>query len=384
MNLSSAQRPVLVLGGGIHQGHAEKEARELVDLLQIPVALTWAAADLLPESSPYRIGTFGTHGTRAANFAVQNADFILSIGARLDTKATGTPAKWFAREAHIVMVDIDQAELDKMEKVGVKVTPVCMDAKRYIAQFGVGHGPCNVPEWVAKCQDWKARYPAVLPEYEKEPGVNPYVLIRELSRLCEPGDVIVSDTGCALAWTCQAFEFKEGQRLLHPFNQTPMGYGLPGAIGAHYATGKRVICITGDGSIQMAIAELSTIAGHNLPIKIVLLDNKGHAMCRQTQREWLGATYPSTSIEGGLRFPYFENCAKGFGVPAIRCGQGMVLPKHELQAVMQFVGQTMAIFDISPDADVIPKAKFGAPNEDQYPHLPRDVLAKEMIVGAPT
>lgn len=121
MNLYEAKRPVLIFGQGIHQGHAEREAVELANLLQIPVALTWGAADLLPESNPLRIGTFGTHGTRAVNFAVQNADFILSIGCRLDTKATGTPAKWFAREAHIVMVDIDQAEIDKMAQVGVKV-----------------------------------------------------------------------------------------------------------------------------------------------------------------------------------------------------------------------------------------------------------------------
>lgn len=369
MNLGEAHRPVLVYGAGIHHAGAEQEARDLAELLQIPVCLTWGAADLLPEG-PLRIGTFGTHGTRAANFAVQNADFLLVIGSRLDTKATGTPAKWFAREAHIVMVDIDRAELEKMEKVGVKVVGVCQDAGAYIRDFLNLPGGVSWPEWVAKCQDWKARYPAVLPEYEQESGVNPYVLIRELSRLCEPGDVIVTDTGCALAWTCQAFEFKEDQRLLHPFNQTPMGYGLPGAIGAHYATGKRVICITGDGSIMMSIGELATIAGHQLPIKIVLLNNRGHAMCRQTQREWMGATYPSTSIEGGLTFPDFYDVAKAFGFTY--CAAISHLLAVNEPAFHEAV--------ISPDADVVPKSKFGAPNEDQYPNLPRDVFAKEMIV----
>lgn len=379
MNLSESKRPCLILGGGIHSAHAEQEARELVDLLQIPVVLTWAAADILPESCPYRIGTFGTHGTRAANFAVQNADFILSIGSRLDTKATGTPAKWFAREAHIVMVDIDQAEIDKMEKVGVKVTPVCMDAKRYIAQFGVGHGPCNVPEWVAKCQDWKARYPAVLPEYEKESGVNPYVLIRELSRLCEPGDIIVSDTGCALAWTAQAFEFKEGQRLLHPWNQTPMGYGLPGAIGAHYATGKRVICVTGDGSIMMSIGELATIAGHKLPIKIVLIENGGHGMCRASEREWLGGKHCATSIESGLRFPDFLSVAEGFSIPALK-----VRTAQEVDSLNMMLngcdGPFLLEATIPHEYDVRPKVKAWEPNENGQPYLERDVLAREMLI----
>lgn len=389
MNLHEAKRPVLILGAGIHQARAKKGALELIELLQIPVALTWGAADLLPESSPLRIGTFGTHGTRAANFAVQNADFILSVGCRLDTKATGTPAKWFAREAHIVMVDIDQAELDKMAQVGVRVQGVCADAREFMEQgcpittFGPPPNPWEqmlpLPSWTqwrTRCQDWKKRYPAVLPEYEQETGVNPYVLIRELSRLAEPGDIIVCDTGCAIAWTCTAWEFKEGQRLLHPWNQTPMGYALPGAIGAHYATGKRVICIVGDGSIQMSIAELTTIAGHNLPIKIVLLNNAGHQMCAQTEREWLDGKNCATTPASGLSFPAsFVDVAKGNGIEAERfC---------DAESVFNcFISDQPYLLEVqlSPHHDVKPKVKFGKPNEDGYPYLPRDEFNEQMIV----
>ena len=380
MNLHEAKRPVLILGQGVHQANAAKEARALVELLQIPVALTWGAADILPESNPLRIGTFGTHGTRAANFAVQNADYLLCIGTRLDTKATGTPAKWFAREAHIVMVDIDLNEIGKMEKVGVEVEGVCMDANHFMHLYKLGLiEEAFTPrwgDWLAKCQDWKRRYPPVLPEYESEEGINPYVLIRELSRFAKPDDIIVCDTGCAIAWTCQAWEFKEGQRLLHPWNQTPMGYALPGAIGAHYATGKRIICITGDGALMMGIAELATIQGHNLPIKIVLLNNAGHAMCRQSQREWMGGTYPSTSIEGGLRFPRFNTCAMGFGLNTIKGGR--YSKTHGLSTLLDIVGPAFIEFKIPPDADVIPKGKAGDANENQYPYLPN--LADEMIV----
>lgn len=375
MNLHSAQRPVLIFGAGIHQSNAAAEARELVELLQIPVALTWGAADLLPESSPLRIGTFGTHGTRAANFAVQNCDFALVIGCRLDTKATGSPAKWFAREAHIIMVDIDRAELDKMEKVGVKVEGVCMDAKKFL-RFWLDNDemPPSFEPWLAHCQDWKRRYPAVLPEYERDEGVNPYVLIRELSRLAQPDDIIVCDTGCAIAWVCQAFEFKEGQRLLHPFNQTPMGYALPAAIGAHYATGKRVICIVGDGSIMMSIGELATISGNNLPIKILLLNNGGHSMCKQSEREWFFGKYCGTSIDSGLTFPDFYETAVAFGLTYA----------NNLPNLFALDGATFHEAHISPDADVVPKGKAGDANEDQYPYLHPEVLAEEMIIGPPT
>ena len=379
MNLHEARRPVLILGAGIHQANAANEARALVELLQIPVCLTWGAADILPESNPLRIGTFGTHGTRAANFAVQNADFLLCIGTRLDTKATGTPAKWFAREAHIVMVDIDESEIKKMEKVGVNVQGKCVDAATFIDLMRAMWMSEKVPDWsdwVAGCQDWKRRYPPVLPEYESESGVNPYVLIRELSRLAKPDDIIVCDTGCAIAWVSQAWEFKAGQRLLHPWNQTPMGYALPGAIGAHYATGKRIICITGDGALQMGIAELATIQGHSLPIKIVLLNNRGHGMCRQSQREWMGGTYPATSIEGGLRFPRFDACATGFGLHTIKGGR--YSKTYGLSTLLDVVGPAFIEFMIPQDADVVPKCKAGDPNENQYPYLPN--LANEMIV----
>ena len=343
-NLHKANRPVLVLGAGI-QG-CRKEARELVELLQIPVVTTWGACDLLPHSHPLNVGCFGTHGTRAANFCIQNADYLLCIGTRLDTKATGTPAASFARAAHIVMVDIDRAEIAKMDKCGVKVEGVHDDAARYISGLSLlwpARWRCP-QEWVAKCQDWKRRHPPVVPD-----------AIHAISEEAKEGDVIVSDTGCAVAWMMQGFRFKEGQRFLHPFNNTPMGYGLPGAIGAHYATGKRVIVVTGDGSIMMAIGELATIAARRLPIKIFLLDNGAHAMCMGSEREWFGGKHAGTSKASGLSFPDFEKVIPAF---AVDC----------------------KIFKISSDMAVSPKSVSGHPNEDAAPYLTREQLQAEMLI----
>ena len=308
----------------------------------IPVATTWGACDLLSTSHPLNIGGFGTHGTRAANFCVQNADYLLCIGTRLDTKATGTPAASFARAAHIVMVDIDRAEIAKMEKCGVKVQGVHADARTFFEAGANVTQDCSA--WLAKCQDWKRRYPPIVPP-----------IIKEISALATPDDIIVSDTGCALAWMMQGFEFKDGQRFLHPFNNTPMGYGLPGAIGAHYATGKRVIVVTGDGSIMMSIGELATIAARNLPIKIFLLDNKGHRMCAQSEREWFNGIYAATTVESGLSFPNFRKVADSFGVD-------------------------LTVHDVDPHADVNPKVKAGYPNEDGAPYLGREELRREMLI----
>jgi acetolactate synthase-1/2/3 large subunit len=206
-----------------------------------------------------------------------------------------------------------------------------------------------------------------LPEYGKE---NPYVIVKELSNYCDEGDIIVSDTGCAVAWMMQAFQFKRNQRFLHPFNQTPMGYALPAAIGAHYATGKRVITVTGDGSIMMNVGELATIAHNGLPVKIVLMENGGHSMCRQSQREWFSSKYPATSIEGGLSFPNFESCIHGFDIDCV----------DRLSILMGDDYPSAYIAHIDREADVVPKNKFGFPLEDSYPHLPRDEFVKNMIV----
>jgi acetolactate synthase-1/2/3 large subunit len=343
LNLHEAKRPVLVYGAGIQC--CRKEARELAELLQIPVVTTWGAADLLPHSHPLNIGTFGTHGTRGANFSIQNAGFLLCIGTRLDTKATGTPAQSFARAAHIVMVDIDRAEIAKMEKCGVKVNGINLDAREFMLHLDREGGINDMADWIAKCQDWKRRFPPIVPD-----------VIHELSNRAQEGDIIVSDTGCAVAWMMQGFKFKEGQRFLHPFNNTPMGYALPGAIGAHYATGKRVICVTGDGAIMMAIGELATIAQRRLPIEITVLNNHSHSMCMQSEREWFNSKYAATTQDSGLSFPNFDAVLKAFDV------------------------LKWNVVEISPDFAVSPKNKSGLPIEDQHPLLSREELRKEMVI----
>ena len=211
------------------------------------------------------------------------------MGSRLDSKATGTPVESFARGAKIWMVDIDRHEIDKFNG---RVEGIEADAKSFLTEVIniVRYTNVEFPdfkEWHEKIRYWKDKYPVCLPEYFEQKDINPYVLVYKLSDYLKPTDVIVSDTGCALAWMMQAFRFNY-QRFIHAFNQTPMGYGLPAAIGAHFATGRRVILITGDGSLQMSIAELATVRKHNLPIKIILFNNQGHAMCSQTELGWMG------------------------------------------------------------------------------------------------
>ena len=329
------KRPLIIYG----EGARGAEVKEFAEKANVPVLLTWRGLDLLPSKHHLVVGTFGTHAPRWGNFAVQNADFLLVVGSRLDTRTTGTPLSAFAPNAKIVMVDIDSAEI---EKFGSRVEGIVEDSKTFLSR-PVESGNCA--DWLGLIRYWQRKYPVS--------NEGPYKIIKNLSDACIPGDIIVTDTGCALAWVAQVWEWKKGQRLIHAFNQTPMGYGLPAAYASHYASGQRILAICGDGSLMMSLAELATIAGKKVPVKIILLDNKGHSMCRQTQREWFGGKYPSTSVEGGLTFPDFEKMKSAFGVD-------------------------MEVYQIDPEADVVPKATFGKPIHDQAPYLPREELAAQM------
>jgi acetolactate synthase-1/2/3 large subunit len=382
--LRNARRPVLVFGWGVHLSHAEAEARELAKTLGIPVALTWAALDLFPFSDPLAVGGFGTHGIRAANFTVQNADLVLSIGSRLDTKATGSPASSFAREAKVIMVDIDANEINKFKRFGRHIDlGVPTDARVFLQALLRAVKGTKFPDlkpWRERVAQWKTRYPAIDPRYAEQRDVNPYWFVKQLSADLQEGEVIVSDTGCALAWTMQAFQFKERQRFFHAFNNTPMGYGLPAAIGACFARpGKRTVLVTGDGSLQMSIFELATVARHRLPVKILLFNNQGHGMVRQTQDQWLGSNYYATSVEGGLPAPDFVALARAHGIEADTLKLNADI-KTKLARALVSDGPAFLNVEVDPKARVQPQVKFGRPNEDGEPLLSREEFMANMLV----
>ena len=204
--------------------------------------------------------------------------------------------------------------------------------------------------------------------------------MKTLSQQLVEGETIFVDTGCAIAWMMQGFEFKEGQRLFHDFNNTAMGYGLPASIGASIALGgKRVVCVTGDGSLQMNIQELITVLRHKLPVKIFLLNNHGHSMVQQTQEQWLGGKFVATSVAGGLAFPDFVAVAKAYGYPTYTINQNDELA-GKIAAVLAHDGPVFCNIEIKPEHRVIPQVRFGRMLEDPDPLLERPEFLQNMIV----
>ena len=382
--LKRASRPVIILGWGVRLAKAEEEAKAFIERVGVPVVLTWAMMDVLPATHPLLVGGIGTHGTRYGNFTVQNADLVLAIGTRLDTHGAGPPAT-FAREATKIVVDVDPAELNKFSRIGMAVDLLVQaDAKEFLQQMkaalGEGTDTQDVSPWRQQIARWKAAYPICPPAYEEEETVNPYVFIKTLARASAPGDHFVLDTGCAVAWMMQAFDFKEGQRCFHAFNNTPMGYGLPASIGVSIALGGRsVTLVTGDGSFQMSLQELATVIRHRLPLKIFLVNNGGYSMIRQTQDQWLGGRHEASAVETGLAFPDFVRVASAYGLSTVTIDRNRHL-RERIAEVLERPGAVFCNVEIRPEHAVVPIVHFGRPIEDLAPLLDRAEFLENMIV----
>lgn len=381
---NEADRPVLIFGWGIRLAKAEEEAKRLVNVLGFPVALTWAVMDMFPSDHPLLVGAFGTHGTRYGNFTLQNADLILVIGARLDTRERGSPITSFAREAKKIVVDVDPSELKKFKILGMDVDMLIhSDARDFLQAINQRIDKISLQDisaWKKRIKEWKAKFPICPPEYYKQEKVNPYVFVKALSKESSEGDLIVVDTGCTLAWMMQAFEFKPNQRLFHDFNNTAMGYALPASIGACFATdGEPITCVVGDGSLQMNIQELATVIRHRLPIKIFLINNLGYSMIQQTQDQWLRSRYLASTIEGGLAFPDFVKVADAYGYKTVIISSNREL-NERIREVLDSDGPVFCNVEIRPEHRVIPQTKLGRPIEDAEPLLSRREFLKNMIV----
>lgn len=361
--LRDSKRPVFIFGAGCDVASMWKFAFSCT----IPFVRSWGAVDMV--KGLFNMGCFGTHGSRAANLIVQNADLIVCVGCRLDTKATADP-KTFGRKAKLVMVDIDPNEFHKFDHLDRPVlTKIFADSHSFLDAITKEPFISCLPsrDWLNYCSNLLNAFPTQ-PTWE---GWNPYTALHHLGKEISEDAIIVSDTGNTLGWVMQAYPFK-GERFIHAFNNTPMGYGIPAALGAALSSNATpVVLFTGDGSAMMSLAELATIAYHKLPVTVILLDNKGHGMCRQTQRQWLGGKYPSTSIEGGLAFPEdWGECLASLGFNVF----------DDPEQAVHFDGPAASVIKVPPEAHLIPQARFGQPIEDADPLLPWGEFTKHMII----
>lgn len=368
--LKDAKRPLLIVGAGVHASRAEEELRSFIDQTKIPVALTWGAADLLPADHPANIGCIGVCGPRAANFAAQTSDLIIAVGTRLSQMITGGKQNLFAPHARKVMIDIDPEELFKFDPaLSFKIDlPLLTDIKEFFSHLPSYSGGPYL-EWRSKIQQLKAEYPLYdLSHLDRGGRINPYLLLKEMSKLAAENAIIIPDTGANVSWTLQTFETKKGQRIFSAWNHTPMGYSLPAAVGAAFATNEEIICIIGDGGLMMCLQELGTIRRHNLPIKIFIFDNQGHGIQRQTIDTWLSSHYVAVDHESGLYFPHYQKLAESFDLPffELKTNQDVL---SDMEKIWQHKGPFVCNVEIVKEQRISPMLKFGAGIEDLDPKL---------------
>ena len=376
--LKKSKKPVIILGGGIKYGKAELNLISFLKIYKIPIVTTWSGVDLVDYNNEYYIGNVGVYGSRAANFTVQNSDLILCLGTRLDTRITGGVPKSFARKAKKIVVDIDKFELNK--KRGLKIDlKVELDIKIFFQEYEKYNKEIIIRDnWLLRCKDWKSRYPIILKKFNNiKKYVNPYVFIDSLSKTLNKKDVIIADDGGHLTWTIQSFKVKFGQKLFSAFGNSPMGYALPASIGASIVKNKsRIICIDGDGSIQINLQELHTIDKLQLPIKIFILNNDGYGIIKQFQELYLGKRYEATGK--GVSNPNFKKISRAFNI-----NYNLIKNHNELKNLDKIISSKkpeIIEVKLKDNQKIIPKLQFGNPIEDLSPLLPRKEFYKNMDI----
>jgi acetolactate synthase-1/2/3 large subunit len=386
--LNGAQRPVLFVGNGVRSSGL---LRGLLDALKIPVLVTWKAIDLLPESNELYAGRPGAIGQRGANFTQQNSDCMIILGARLDLPQTAFDHRNFARAAKKVLVDIDPAEIGKMQmKIDV---PICADAADFIRELLRQSDRLEDRDrspWLRRTREWRTKYPVVLPEYWHEPLVNSYVLMDVLSEEVSADDIIVpGSSGPCSDIFMQAFRVTSGQRVVNAPGLGAMGTGLPGSIGACLASGrKRTICVNGDGGFQLNIQELETVRRLNLPIKYFVLSNGGYASIMAMQRNHFQGRLVASEPSSHLTLPDVLKVAGAYGLATSEILNHQDI-RRRVRDVLNHAGPIVCSVRSSSDQPTAPRVTsvvgsdgviVSKPMEDMWPFLDRDEFRANMIV----
>ncbi len=377
--LKNAKRPLIVVGHGINLSNSQKELYKFIYKTGIPFSPSWATIDLFSSKNKMNAGTFGVAATRYGNFAIQNADLLISLGCRLNTQITGSNLGSFAPNARKIVVDIDNNEFKKTNglKYDLKINIDLNDFfKKIIPKI---KNKKNYKEWINKFEEWKIKYPIVKQKnYSQSKNCNPYVFFKTLSENTNKNDVIIPDASANLIWAMQSLE-PSNQKIFTALNHSPMGYSMPATIGAYLADkSKNVICTIGDGSMQMNIQELATISHFKLPVKIFVLNNNGYGLIKQTQDTWLKSRRVGVDNKSGLAMPNLIKVANAYGIKTVEINNHNEMDAR-LKGILKSKVPVLCNIKIDEKQKVTPKLEFGRAIHDMSPRLTERELNAEMI-----
>lgn len=403
--IRSATRPVFNAGNGIRIAGAHGEFLEVAERLGIPVVTGWNSEDCIWDTHPLYVGRAGNRGDRPGNFAIQNSDLVFSVGSRLSIRQVGYNYQTWAREAYVIVNDVDAEELKK-PSVHVDL-PVHADARDLLgvmcrvlrAEYGdapVFRGGQGLPgmDWNSTCRLWKERYPVIQPKHlvdDDTKEANVYAFVRELSSRGKENQITVVGNGSACEVGGHGYEIKKGQRFISNSGMAAMGYDLPAAIGICLAkTGPEdVILLTGDGSIQMNLQELQTIVHHKFPLKIFLINNGGYHSIRQTQRNLFQGPLVGIGVDSyDLSFPDMGKLAAAYGIPYVAARHNGELAAA-VEKTLAMEGPAICEAFVTTDQNFEPKSAarrlpdgtmVSPPLEDLAPFLPEEEMDAMMVI----
>lgn len=383
--INASSRPLIIFGAGANYSEIEESCKKLVDTLGIPTLVTWRAKDLISSDCKYLIGTFGTHGTRAGNFIVQNSDLVIVLGSRLSSRETGGNLRDWARDAKLVHVDIDKFESKKLQKQGKEpILVVNADLRKFIPDL-LNSLSVNLPlssftNWTSWAQEVKSKFKYKISDQESS-SLSGYDFYLILNQYVSKSEQIFLDTGCTVAWAMQCFKVTDSIKLFHDCNNTAMGWALPAAIGGAIRNPLiSTTCIAGDGSFMMNLQELSTSKLYSPNLKIIILNNSGYGMVRQTEDQWLSGKHIGTDQRNGdIIFPDFCKLAESFGLNSFKAKD-----QRELRSGLKsmYIDNNINLLEvvIDPSSKVVPQSRFGYPIEDSEPALSLMDMEENMLI----
>ena len=392
--ITAAERPLFVAGHGIRLAEATEQFRELFETLNVPVVTTWNASDLIASGHRLSVGKPGTVALRPPNFAVQNSDLLIAIGARLDNVVTAFNPARFGRHAQKIVVDVDANELAKFSSNAGIQKKIQADARDFIDSLLplARKAPKRQrAAWLSKCLEWKTKYPVNdgIP-FPTSGQIGHFHLTQVLSEeLPENLLIVTGSSGLAIEFFYTGFQNKPGQRVFLTSGLGAMGYGLPAMLGAYKASdGKPFVGIEGDGSLMMNIQELQTIASMKVPVRFFVFNNRGYASIRNTQRNYFEGRYVGTGPESRLEIPDLVEVAKAFGLDAMRISEVSTM-REQIKIALGHPGPLLVDVQVMQNEALFPKSAallqddgsfLSMPLEDMSPLLPREELRANMLV----
>ena len=348
--VNAAQRPLLYVGGGVIISGASAELRAIIEKGRIPVTTTLLGLGAVDESCPLALQMLGMHGSAPANYAVQNCDLLVAVGARFDDRVTGD-LKTFAPKARIIHIDVDPASISKNVNVDI---PVVGDAKDILARMIEFIQPRDRATWLAQIAEWKAKYPL---RYDRDGRIKPQEVIETVGRLTDHDAIVATGVGQHQMWAAQFYGWRRPRQIITSGGLGTMGFGCPAAIGAQFGNpGATVIDIDGDGSFTMTMVEVITAVQYQMPVKFIVLDNEYLGMVRQWQEMFYGKRY-SGSVHP---CPDFARVAEAYGARGITVRERSELA-DSIQAALKHPGPVVLDVKVEPEENVYPMVPTGKP-----------------------